>query len=180
MSSRLPSSRAPHYLEPERRRAALGFQALTHPAELAHHGLDRLAALAPEQKARMHDHGLGMAGDRDSGRVVEHPHRHLVLSTSLLDVPEKCGERRVDRECDVGLACQFAKAVRKVPVHPEAASEFDFARVVPLRDEPLNGFVRGVTRGQGGRSDSKQTVHSGVRSSVRRGAARMLLSAVVI
>jgi hypothetical protein len=61
--------------------------------------------------------------------MVQHPDRHLVLPASALDVTQKRGERRVDRETDRGLASELAEVPGEVPVHPETVAEVDLTRV---------------------------------------------------
>ena len=101
----------------------------------------------------MDDHDVGAAGRRDPRGVVEHPDGHPVLLVAL-DVPREGRQRGVDRERDAGLAGQLAKPLRERPVHPEAASELDLARVIAALGEQLERGLRAVVRRHARRAEA--------------------------
>src|SRR5206468_4574393 len=114
---------------PERDEAALGREPLTEVGELLHDSIDRRFACAAKEEARMDHDRRRTARLRQARRVVQHPHRHLMLAASALNVTHKAGEWRMDRETDRGLASDLAKASGKLPVHPETIAEVDLACV---------------------------------------------------
>jgi len=123
---------AAHDLDPERHRAVLALEPLAELVELLDDGVDRVRALAAEQKARVEDNQLGARGLRDPGRMVEHPDRHTLLLVAF-DVTHEACNRRVYREHDPGVAGKAAETLRPGVVHPELAFEVDLAgRVAAL------------------------------------------------
>src|SRR5438552_15799574 len=80
--------------------------------------------------------------------MVEHPDRHLVLAAVRLDVTQKGGERRVNRQAESRLAGSLAQAPSEVPVHPEPIAEIDLTGVVAALDQPLNRRLWALARGQ--------------------------------
>ena len=99
---------AAHHLDAERHAAALALEPLAQLGELLDHGGERLLARAAEQEAGVEDDELRAGGDRDAGRVVEHPDRHAVLLVAL-DVAHEPRERRVHREDDLASRASSPK-----------------------------------------------------------------------
>ena len=101
----------------------------------------------------MDHHRCGAACLGDARRMVEHPDRHLVLAAVRLDVTQKGGQRRVNRQADSRLASGLAQAPGEVPVHPEPIAEVDLARLVATVDQLLYRRLWALARGQAPRAD---------------------------
>ena len=93
-------------------------------AELLDDRVDRLLTRPAEQEPGVEDDQLGARGLRDSGRVVEHPDRHVELLPAL-GVSHEAGNRRMHRQGDVVLARESPKSRGEVVVHPEPSLEVD-------------------------------------------------------
>ena len=104
----------------------------------------------------MDDDELGAAGDRDAGRVVEHPDRHPVLLVAL-DLAEEAGERRVHGEDDPGLAGELAEPLGPRVVHPEPALEVDLAGACSRAPAGGSTAASGLSR-EGTRAGPTRTV----------------------
>src|SRR3989442_1216813 len=112
-------------------------------------------SLAAQRDAGVKDDDLGVAGGRDSGRVIEHADRHSLLLVSF-EMAHEAGERSVDGEGDPGLSGELPELLRPRVVHPEAALEVDLAgRVAPVEEE-LDRLRRALARGNPGWSEPKK------------------------
>jgi len=129
---------ASHHFDSERHCTSLRLESLAQHAELIDDRVDRSLAFAAEQEPGVEDDELCAARGDDARATVERTDGRRELASARLEVPHEAEERCVHGERDVALTRQLAETLRKRIVHPEAALEIDFARVVTASEQDLD------------------------------------------